>query len=121
MNISMNKTIGNRIRECRISQHLTQNQLAEITGFSTSYISRIECGSSRPTLETLCLIADSLNVNIGVILCDLLAESSGDPIVQEITSYAANLPLYAQEHLLSYVKMLPQLVEKSKSSDKQNE
>ena len=44
-------TIGERIRYIRESKGITQNTLAESIHVTPSYISRIERGSSTPTLD----------------------------------------------------------------------
>lgn len=59
--------IGIRIREIRKRKHLTQEYLAEATGLSDTYISKIERGA-KASLESLLRIADVL----GVTLNDLL-------------------------------------------------
>lgn len=44
----------------RLESHMTQRELAEKTGIRQSNISRIESGSSSPTVETLARIAAGL-------------------------------------------------------------
>ena len=44
----------------RLECHMTQKELAEKTGIRQSNISRIESGSSSPTIETLSRIASGL-------------------------------------------------------------
>lgn len=44
----------------RLESHMTQKELAEKTGIRQSNISRIESGSSSPTVETLARIAAGL-------------------------------------------------------------
>ncbi|WP_028778772.1 helix-turn-helix domain-containing protein [Shimazuella kribbensis] len=56
------------IKEIRKKKQITQKQLAEITRLSQSYLSQIESGSRQPTLKTLCVLADSLNVSLSLIL-----------------------------------------------------
>lgn len=56
------KRIGGKITEIRLSQKLTQAQLAEKVNLSIETISRMERGVSFPSLKTIEIIADSLNV-----------------------------------------------------------
>ena len=56
------KRIGGKITETRLSQRLTQAQLAEKVNLSIETISRMERGVAFPSLKTIEIIADSLNV-----------------------------------------------------------
>ena len=51
--------------DLRKAKHLTQKQMSEISGLSTSCISNIESGENNsPTLRSLIRYASALNVNI---------------------------------------------------------
>lgn len=52
--------IGKRVRRRRKAQHLTQEQLAELCGLSTQYISHIETAVSIPSTETIMKLALAL-------------------------------------------------------------
>ena len=54
--------IGNKIKELRIQEGLTQEELADKTGLSTRTIQRIENGEVDPRIYTLTTIAEALNV-----------------------------------------------------------
>ncbi len=58
--------LGNRISFYRQQTGLSQLQLAQKANISKSYISRIETsvGSTLPSLQTLFLIADVLNLPV---------------------------------------------------------
>ncbi len=45
--------IGKRIRACRLSKGMTQEQLANEVGVVVTHISHIETGNSVPSLKTL--------------------------------------------------------------------
>lgn len=65
---SLNVEIGKRIRTARRNNHLTQDNLAEVLGLSTQYISNLErgvVGASFPTIISLC---QSLHVSSDYIL-----------------------------------------------------
>ncbi len=62
--IDLGKQLGERIKKIRKTTKLTQERLAELTGLSVEYISRLERGVAQPSLKTAAVIADSLNVNI---------------------------------------------------------
>lgn len=69
MNIDFKK-LSERIREYRILRGLTQAQLAESVDVNESYISRIETGSSSPSLKLLFLIACVLEVSLDILVQD---------------------------------------------------
>lgn len=54
--------IGRRIREERVAQKLSQNELAEKAGISMSHVSEIETGKSGILVYTLNCIAEALQV-----------------------------------------------------------
>jgi transcriptional regulator with XRE-family HTH domain len=45
--------IGQRLRALREARGLTAMHIVEKTGFARSYISRVECGHTEPTIPTL--------------------------------------------------------------------
>jgi len=56
--------LGRNVQKARKEAGLTQEQLAEKTGFSTTYIGYIEIGQKRPTLKALNKIATTLRVKV---------------------------------------------------------
>ena len=64
------KVIGSRIKEQRIKNALTQEQLAELVDITTVYLSKIENGHVRPTIELLSTICSALKCDIGLLLLD---------------------------------------------------
>lgn len=58
------KLLGERIKELRKSRKLSQDKLSEQIGIDPKHLSRIEVGSSYPSLSTLEKIAIALNVEI---------------------------------------------------------
>ncbi len=66
--------IGEKIREARKVQNLSQDDLAEEIGISVQAVSKWECGQSCPDIMYLPRIADYL----GVSLDDLLREETSE-------------------------------------------
>jgi phage repressor protein C with HTH and peptisase S24 domain len=60
----------NRIKEVRKAKGLTQEQLAEAVGLDVSYISRMESGKRRVSLENLAPIATALKVSVKDLVPD---------------------------------------------------
>lgn len=63
---------GQRLREVRSSRGLTQAQLAEKAEVTTSYITRLENGSSAPGIDLVARLAAAL----GTTVADLLPTTS---------------------------------------------
>lgn len=60
--------IGTSIKEIRHFRHLTQQQLAKASNLSPSYICDIENNNKTPTVETISILASSLDVDVITIL-----------------------------------------------------
>ncbi|MBD7984784.1 helix-turn-helix domain-containing protein [Sporosarcina sp. Sa2YVA2] len=69
--------IGKKIKELRRKKDMTQQQLAELTGFTKSLISKIENGQTGSAVATLSKIASVL----GVTLSWLLQEESDAELI----------------------------------------
>lgn len=55
--------VGRNVRRIRQRKGLTQEQFAEISGFSQQYISGLEQGRRNPTVVTLYELASALDVS----------------------------------------------------------
>ena len=64
--------IGKNIRSYRIKRKLRQEDLAEITDLSVTYIGMVERGEKIPALETFIKILNALEVSADIILADVL-------------------------------------------------
>lgn len=60
--------IGKRIKSKRVELHITQEQMASDLNLSTYYISKIENAKSSPTLETLCILANYLELDLAFLI-----------------------------------------------------
>lgn len=60
----INRLVGERIRTLRRRKGITQDQLAELTGLNRVHLYRLENGRQSMTLNTLKIIADTLEVRV---------------------------------------------------------
>lgn len=60
--------IGRQIRLARLQKNLTQTQLAEAANLSVPYISHVERGKKRVSLDALVRIAQALEVTLDQLL-----------------------------------------------------
>lgn len=61
--MDMRQLVGRNVQRIRQKNRLTQEQLAEISGFSQQYISGLEKGRRNPTIVTLYELAQALGVS----------------------------------------------------------
>ena len=60
--------IGARLKQARLSRHMTQNQLAEAAEISVSFLSNLENGRQAMNICTLITLLDILNVSADWLL-----------------------------------------------------
>jgi transcriptional regulator with XRE-family HTH domain len=65
------KSVGKRIRQYRIARNMKQEDLADKTNLSVTYIGMIERGEKFPRLETFVAIANALDVTSDALLVDV--------------------------------------------------
>lgn len=58
--MNMRRLVGENVRQLRISRGMTQERLAEVSGFSQQYISDLERGRRNPTVVSLFDLAQAL-------------------------------------------------------------
>ena len=63
-NIDIKLLLGKRIKELRVKRGLTQEQLSESIGICERNLSKIECGKSFVTAETLSNLIKALGIDI---------------------------------------------------------
>lgn len=59
---------GNRVRELRLAQKLSQSALAEKSGLHANYIGMVERGERNPSLVNINKLAEALNVSLPELL-----------------------------------------------------
>ena len=77
--------LGKRIKTIRKQRGLSQAKLSEMIDKTPTYVSYIEGGVKSPSLDTLVLIANALEVTTDM----LLAESLNDYLIVDIKEYDA--------------------------------
>ena len=66
-------SIGKNIRKYRSSKKMRQEDLAELTGLSTTYVGMVERGEKIPSLETFLSILNALNISADMVLYEVLS------------------------------------------------
>lgn len=84
--------VGKRIREARLRQGMSQEELSEKCCMNPSYIGQIERGEKSPSLNALYSIADGLDVNIRSFFES--PETEEELAIQRLIDTIANKPPY---------------------------
>ena len=105
--------LGMRIKEQRQRRTLTQQQLAEKVNLTPGFISRIETGNKKPSLEVLLSICAALNITLNDLLVgnQISQESDYNEEVTELLSHCDEL-----EKRLTFeiIKAVCKIIQKSK-------
>lgn len=88
------KVIGQRIRNFRTKQGLSQEKLAELSGCHPTYIGQLERGEKNATIESIEKISLALNVSLSKLFEKLGGEESN----------VRNIPLECYEFLSAKTK-----------------
>lgn len=72
------KLVGTRISDWRKRLNITQDDLAFLTGISIPYISEIENGKKRPSLDIIVAVSDAIGVTVDELLSGNMLSSSSD-------------------------------------------
>ena len=67
--------LGVRVRQQRVLNRLTQAQLAEKTGVSSSFIGHIERGEKKASVETVVALCNAMDISPSVLLQDSLSDA----------------------------------------------
>lgn len=66
--MDMRKVVGLNVARIRQDKDMTQEQLAELSGFSQQYLSDLERGKRNPTIITLFELAEALGAPLGELI-----------------------------------------------------
>lgn len=100
----MNQHIGKVCLEYRLKNHLTQNQVAELTDLEPRHISQIERGLSKGSIDTLLKLCNAYQITPDIILYDLL----NDDVKNSVAIYEENFKKLSKTdkdtilHLIDY-------------------
>ncbi len=81
------KILGQRVRNYRTAKGLSQERLAELSGFHPTYIGQIERGEKNATIESIEKIAVALNISLSRLFEKVGGEENG----------GSNIPLACYE------------------------
>lgn len=77
--MDMRRLVGENVRRIRQDRGLTQEQFADLSGFSQQYLSGLERGRRNPTVVTLFELATALKAQPVELLAPIEGTTSGQP------------------------------------------
>ena len=95
----ISKLIGQRIRNYRTQQKLSQEKLAELSGCHPTYIGQVERGEKNATLESIEKIASALNIPLAQLFEKLGEGEHSDSIPLKCYEFLSAKSKSEQEHL----------------------
>jgi transcriptional regulator with XRE-family HTH domain len=87
--------LGKRIKHYREQQNITQEQLGIALGLSRTSVTNIEAGRQRFNVELAYKIAETLDVNIGLLFPDAIPQSQ-DELKEQVRRLTALVDRYRQ-------------------------
>lgn len=90
--------VGERIKQLRQAENLSQNALAELAGVSQSHLRRVELGQAGITTDHLELICDALNIKMS----EFFVEEQND----ELSIALAKLTPKQKAKLMDFISTL---------------
>ena len=95
----ISKLIGQRIRNYRTQQKLSQEKLAELSGCHPTYIGQVERGEKNATLESIEKIASALSIPLEQLFEKLGDGDMSDSIPLKCYEFLSAKTKSEQEHL----------------------
>ncbi len=102
------KVIGQRIRNYRTGQNLSQEKLAELSGCHPTYIGQVERGEKNATLESIEKISSALDVSLSTLFEKLSVEDKTDNIPLKCYELVASKSKLEQEQLYNLLLQMEQ-------------
>ena len=97
--------MGQRIKQARKAQHLTQEQLAEVCGLSASFLGHIERGTRKASLETLYSLCEALHESADYLI-GLEAARAVNVVFDGLQTIPAEQIIESLKRLKPYVNRL---------------
>lgn len=101
------KTVGERLKHCRMRKGLSQEQLAEKCGLHPTYIGQVERGEKNATIESIWKIASALELPLEVLFEKLVGDGKQ---IETLSSKAYDivdaLPEQDQELILTILNCI---------------
>ena len=101
--------IGERIKKNRKARGLTQDTLAEHLGVSVGYVSQVERGITKISLDLLGAISSILGCDIASLVTES-AVNSGDYLENELVEEIKKLDQKKRKYILNVIKLTNEIL-----------
>ena len=97
---------GSSLRELRKKNHFTQERVAQLTGLEAKYISQIECGVAKGTINTMLKFCQAYNVTPNDLLHEFIKETKTSTKLKKLNDDIAKLNRRDKEVIISLVEIM---------------
>lgn len=104
--------LGSRIQEWRIRLNITQEELAYEAGLSVPFISEIEHGKKKPSLDTVVAIADAMGVTLDEVM-------SGN-LMSAVNEYQSDIDILLTDCTSGERRFIYEMIKAIKSTIRKN-
>ena len=98
------EVLGQRIKKVRQNRGMTQDKLAEAVGCNTSHISNIENNYTKPSLNVLLAIANTLQTSIDYLLSNQY-QGDSDALDKEILQAVHDVEALQKNRILQIIEI----------------
>lgn len=88
--MDVRRVIGANVRRFRLDADLTQARVAELMGVDRAYVSALERGERNPTVLSLFLVAQALDIHIARFFDESAVLASDDTAKKRASKVAAS-------------------------------
>ena len=93
--------VAKRITQLRTAKNITVNKLANTAGLSQGFVRQIELGKQNPTVESLSLICEALNIS----LSDFFLETEASDRQKLLDKLNQNAACLTDHELIALIKI----------------
>lgn len=102
----MKNNLGKKVKELRIANHLTQEQVAKALGVTPGYISNVENNRSLMTLRMLTYYAQLTGMSLDYLAGTIDEEYRDTSLDREILSLIKDFPPEKKDKLIELIRLL---------------
>lgn len=96
---SINIEVGSRIKQQRLAQNLTREQLAHLTGYSANFIQEVERGRSGLSSESIRAFSAALKISSDSLLFGSISEG-----FEYLFAKLNEVPPEKQKHIIKIIE-----------------
>ncbi len=106
--MTKSNNLGKKVKELRIANHLTQEQVAKALGVTPGYISNVENNRSLMTLRMLTYYAQLTNMSLDYLAGMIDEDYKNTALDNEILSLVKDFSPEKKDRLIDIIRLLEQ-------------